>query len=284
MKRAEGHFEGFLETRLFFQTWEPEGPPQGLLVVTHGQGEHSECYNRLVEALADEGWLVLAWDLRGHGRSQGHRGFAGSFLDYVRDFEMLWNRVLPEYREGLPTVFFGHSMGGLIQLKALSGLMGGDKESQILSSPFLGLGLEVPLIKESAAHLLREFLPQVTLHNEIRDEDLTRDPEVLEEFRRDHLRHHKISAGVYVGATECQRSLLARPGIWKGPLLMLLAENDPVVSTKSNRVYFEGLTSPAKELAVFPDRKHELINDLGREEVFTRIIEFLRRRSRNATA
>jgi alpha-beta hydrolase superfamily lysophospholipase len=275
MKRFEGFFEGFQETKLFFQVWETHRDPQGLLVVTHGQGEHSECYHRLVEALAETGWTVLAWDLRGHGRSEGQRGFAANFLDYIRDFESFWNQVLPLYRSKKPTVFFGHSMGALIQLKSLAGFVGGESLPQILSSPFLGLSMQVPTYKEAAAVVLKNVVPQVTLSNEIRDEDLTRDPAVLEEFKTDTLRHHKISAGVYLGAQECQASVLSRPEIWKGPLLMLVSDNDPVVSTKTNLEFFERIKSPCKDCQVFENRKHELVNDLGREEVFDKIRTFL---------
>ena len=275
MKRSEGFFEGFNEMKLYFQTWEPEGPSRGLLVLTHGQGEHSECYLRLVNALESSGWTILAWDLRGHGRSEGQRGFALSFLDYVRDFEVFWKEVVSRYQTTNPTVFFAHSLGGLIQLKAFSGIQGATSQAQILSSPFLGLALEVPPYKEAAAHVLRNWLPHLTLSNEIRNDDLTRDPMVLEEFSRDPLRHNKISSGVYLGAQECQPALLAKPQIWKGPWLLLLAENDPVVSTKVNLQFFERLEMQHKTCVVFENRKHELINDLGREEVFDRIRDFL---------
>jgi len=274
--RSEGFFVGFNETKLYFQTWKPDGPSRGLIIITHGHGEHSESYIRLADALKNE-WTLLAWDLRGHGRSEGQRGYAKSFLDYVRDFEMLWNQVLPTARmPGQPVIFFSHSMGALIQLKALGGLLGGEEQIQILSSPFLGLSMPVPAIKDRASYVLRYLMPHLTLDNEIDFNKLTRDPNVVAQFEKDSLRHSKISAEVYLGGQECQASVLARPEIWEGPLCMLLAENDPVVSTPINLKFYESLTDPKKQLTVFPDRCHELVNDLGREEVFAKIRDFLR--------
>lgn len=275
MKRVEGFFEGHQEMKLFFQAWIPEVPSRGILVVTHGQGEHSESYQRLVDGLKEINWTVLAWDLRGHGRSEGQRGFTASFLDYVRDFEMFWNQVVPLYRGEHQPVYFSHSLGSLIQLKALSGLLCGEEQAQILSNPFLGLSMPVPSYKEIAAQIFRVALPHLTLSNEIRNEDLTSDPAVLEEFAKDSLRHHKISSEVYLGGQECQAEVLARPEVWTAPLLMLLSENDPVVSTRLNLEFFEKIPAGEKKQVVFADFRHELVNEIGRKKVFAIICEFL---------
>lgn len=274
MQRSEGTFEGFQEAKLFFQLWQPP-KPKGLLVITHGHGEHSDCYSRLIDGLKEENLAFVAWDLRGHGRSEGQRGFAHQFDDYVRDFEMLWSRVLPEIKIPGPRAFFAHSMGALVQMKALSGLMEGTEQIQIWSSPYLEASLEVPLAKDIAAIAFRDLLPHVTLSTGVSEEDCTRDPLVLQEFARDSLRHSKMSAGAYLGAQETQKFLLAKPEIWKGPVLMLASDEDPVVRTSTNAKFFEGLRSETKSYEVFPGMKHELVNDIGREHVFEKIRDFL---------
>lgn len=277
LKRSEGFFDGYQDTRLYFQAWHPEGTPKGLLVVTHGQGEHSDCYQRLIEALEPMGWTILLWDLRGHGRSDGQRGYVSSFLDYSRDFEMFCLKIVPRVAESGPVVFFAHSMGGLVQLNALASMADGNVKTQILSSPLLGVAVQVPLVKDIGALFIRELMPRLTLGNEIKPEDLSRDPEVLQEYDRDTLRHRKISAGAYLGAIECANNILARPMVWRGKMLFLLAEKDPVVSTPTTLNFIEGLSHADVESEVFQERKHELINDLGREEVFAKIREFLSR-------
>ena len=78
VQRFEGHFKGSESNELFYQTWTPE-KVRGLFVITHGLAEHSECYHPLAKMLSDDGWLVYAWDLRGHGRSEGKRGYIKNF-------------------------------------------------------------------------------------------------------------------------------------------------------------------------------------------------------------
>ena len=275
-KRSEGFFEGYQDAKLFFQVWDPPAAANGLLVITHGHGEHSEAYHRLIKALEPLGYRILAWDLRGHGRSSGQRGYVASFLDYVRDFEAFHNQVVLKQKDEFPEpVFFAHSMGALVQLKALSSMMNGTQRTQILTSPFLGLALEVPQAKQIAAKFLQTLLPRVTLHNEINPVDLSRDLDVQNEYSRDFLRHRKISSAAYLGALESAESVLVKPDIWQGRMLILLAEQDPVVNTRVNLQFVEGLRRAQKTHHVFERRKHELVNDLGREEVFEKIRAFL---------
>jgi alpha-beta hydrolase superfamily lysophospholipase len=274
-KRSETFFLGAQKNRLFCQIWEP---PQvkGHLVITHGQAEHSGCYHRLVEGLKDLSYAVYAWDLRGHGRSDGQRGYVRSFEDYVKDFEAFLVYLRNEfnlYPEQMNVL--GHSMGGLIQLKAQIENPQWDFHSQILSSPMLGVAIEVPLYKDLAALVFSQVLPTVTMNNEIRYEDLTRDPEVIREYNADVLRHNRISAGAYLGAVETIEILREKINKIQTPTLLQIPTDDPVVGSATTRELFQKLGSKLKFMKEYPDRKHEIYNDLGREEAFQDILHFL---------
>jgi pimeloyl-ACP methyl ester carboxylesterase len=53
--------------RLQTHVWNPLGDRRALLL--HGLASDGACWWRLASQLADDGWMVLAPDLRGHGRS-----------------------------------------------------------------------------------------------------------------------------------------------------------------------------------------------------------------------
>ncbi|MEZ0392734.1 MAG: lysophospholipase, partial [Pseudobdellovibrionaceae bacterium] len=260
-KRSESFFTGNHKTRLFYQIWEPS-QVKGHLVITHGQAEHSGSYQRLVEGLKELSYSIYAWDLRGHGRSDGQRGFVKSFSEYVKDFELFLQHLRDErnlYPKDL--VLLGHSMGGLIQLKMLHDNPHWDFKAQILSSPMLGVAVEVPFYKDLAALLFSKILPTLTLGNEIRYEDLSRDPEVLREYESDFLRHDRISAGAYLGALSAIETLRSENGKIKTPTLWEIPANDPVVGSESSQKLFQMLGSGIKFLKIYPDRKHEIYND-----------------------
>jgi alpha-beta hydrolase superfamily lysophospholipase len=274
-KRSEGFFKGDQDTKLFFQIWEnPDA--QGTIIITHGHGEHSDSYHRLIKAFESDKWSFYGWDLRGHGRSEGRRGYATEFDAYCRDYKLFLRKLLEseKIKKG-PVVLYSHSMGALIQLKTL--LRNHDIlcDAIVVSAPLLGLSLPVPLLKSKGAILLNSLLPQVTLGNEITNDMLTRDFDVIREYEQDALRHTRMSPGVFLGILESWGYVQMRAGEVRVPTLFILPENDPVVSTPKAKTFFEKIESPHKELFIYPESKHELINDINRTTVYADLKKFL---------
>ncbi len=263
--RKESYFLGYQDLKLFYQRWIPE-KTKGQLVITHGHGEHSENYQRVVDALAGEGWSIYAWDWRGHGRSQGQRGFARQFSDYCYDYEAFLSFLLQKklIDTKLPTVFLGHSMGGLIQLRSVLSHSEWTFSAQVLSSPMLGVAMDVPLVKQVAAKVLNNFLPRLTLSSGILNSALTRDPEIIKQHEKDTLRHTRICSGVWFGALEAIQYVKENTKKFEHPLLLQMPDTDQVVSSSASQAYFDSLKEP-KLLKVYSGYKHEIFNDLDRK-------------------
>jgi alpha-beta hydrolase superfamily lysophospholipase len=273
-KRTEAYFRGFLDARLYYQRWTP-AKPKGHLVITHGQGEHSESYSRVVNFLEGEGWLITAWDWRGHGRSDGLRGFARHFNDYSNDFEIFMQTQILSHKGPYPLVLLSHSMGGLIQLKALAQNTDWPIRAQVLSNPQMGVAVAVPEYKQLAAKLVVDLLPKITLFNEIRESDLTSDPEIIAEFAKDSLRHHRISAGVYLGSLENIDYVFKSVQKINCETYLQISSQDPIVSSEANRKMFAALQGP-KKVTEYQGFKHEIYNELKREEALNDLRDFLR--------
>lgn len=275
-RRHEGFLQGHDHTQLFFQVWEnPEAT--GTIIIHPGQGEHSECYNRVVEAVKDHRWSVWCLDARGHGRSDGKRGYAANFEDYVRDYKIFLRKVLADSRvTGKPVVLLSHSMGGLIQLKTLIDEPDVKVTAQVCSAPLLGLALPVPPWKSNAAQLMNRIYPKITMWNEIRNEQLTRDLDIIREFEHDVLRHDSISPGVFLGFQPAWEYVRQNAAQIKTPALFQLPEKDPVVSTEASLDVFAQLGTSAKELKVYGDgARHEMYNDIHRQTVFKDLNDYL---------
>jgi alpha-beta hydrolase superfamily lysophospholipase len=271
-QNRETYFTSKDGQKLFFQSWEPPNPEYGILV-THGQGEHSGSYGQLLQAFAQENCAIYSFDLRGHGRSEGIRGYAKNCFEYLNDFEAFLDFVLAFEKKPKKLFLFAHSMGGLVQLlcqtqdrfiKYYRPLF----HAQILTSPLTEVAVAVPRWKSDAAKMMNKIFPHLTLGNEIEDSMLTRDPLILQGYKQDPLRHKKISSGVFLSFSEVFQVFEQDIHKINLPTLLLIPENDLVVSSPKSSELFVRFQSADKMKVVIPEAKHELINDLCREEVF----------------
>lgn len=97
--------------------WEPVGEPRGILQIVHGISDHARRYDDFASHMAGHGFLVLAEDHMGHGRSGGENTFRGYFnggwFCAVEDTYRLLTVTRAEFPK-LPYVILGHSMGSFM--------------------------------------------------------------------------------------------------------------------------------------------------------------------------
>ena len=275
------NFEKFLQTpdhhRLHFEQWIHPAAKQSLLII-HGQGEHSGSYERLIQDLKSNLHVplnIFSFDFRGHGRSDGIRGYAEHPIEYVEDLETVLAEIRSHWEQN-PLFILAHSMGGLIwtisqKQKRYQECFKKMIRGQILSSPFFGMSLDIPQWKTKSAVFIKTLFPKLTLSNEIEDSLLTDDPEIQTEFRRDPLRHRKISAGVFLGFFDFFSESLEMAKEIQLPTLVFISQTDPVVSFSATQQFFEALGSSKKKILSLSTGKHELLNDISREHIYKSI-------------
>lgn len=263
------------EEKIYYRSWTPSTKYDKILIITHGQGEHSGSYSRVIDFLEDTGYKIYAWDLAGHGRSYGKRGYVKKFSDHIQNFIHIINEI--HSSEKRPIQLLGHSMGGLIQLAATA-----DKEfpktqihKMVFSAPFLDVATPVPFYKDLAAIIIGGYLPKLTLPDGIENSMLSQDPIIHLEYNRDVYRHHWMSSSVYLGVIENSMQLRAAKKKFHCPTLFQIPQEDPVVSSSVTRAFVESLHDPQLTLKEYPNRKHEIYNDIFREEPLGDLKEFL---------
>ncbi len=262
--------------KLFLQSWSnPKVEEKGCVLITHGISEHTECYDHVAKALCDQGWLVYGWDLQGHGRSQGKRGYIADFRDFSKDLICIVRKIKQD--ETKPTHNFhllGHSMGGLITLQALSAEDSPRVQSVILSNPALGLAMEVPKAKEMASHWLNQFWPTLTLSNELRHHLLSRDPQMVASYGKDPLRHNKVSAPLYLGMNAAMKEVMERKDQIHGPLYFQISGKDAIINPQSSLDFYKAFKGE-KKLKIYEESFHEVYNDLNKQEAIDDLVQYL---------
>lgn len=276
MERLEGTFFSFDGLEIFYQLWQSVGAHSNI-VLTHGLSEHSDCYNELAAELVKEGFNVFAWDLRGHGRSEGKRGFVNQFSDYIYDLEHFINHLkAKDFNEVKNFSLLGHSLGGLITLKFLidKGPMGADLA--IVSSPALGIKMEVSGFKRKSADILAAIAPKVTLRNDINYHNLHTNAERIKVYENDPLRHDKISPRLYLGMLDAMKHVQSKCHEIFLPILFQLAGKDKVVDSEKAEAIFSHIGSKHKKMYIYPDSLHEIYNDHERVRVIDDLKQFLK--------
>ncbi|MEL6440508.1 MAG: lysophospholipase [Cyanobacteria bacterium J06621_8] len=267
----EGTFLGANGLELYYQCWHPQASAKAIVVLVHGFGVHSNIFSRLVEFLVQKDLGVYGFDLRGHGRSPGQRGYINSWTEHRLDLAAFLNLV--QIKEShLPLFIIGQSMGGIVtldyvlrtsaqQLKPIAGL--------ILIAP--ALGLCITPWKLTLGKLLSLIYPRFALNTGIDYEAASRDPQVIEANRHDPLRHAQGTARLSTELLKTINWVKGQAQELATPLLLLHGLADRVTPADSSQSFFQHLTLADKELRLYPNSYHELHSDTNCLEVATDI-------------
>src|SRR5688572_23513497 len=167
--------------------------PRITIALLHGYAEHCRRYDHVAKAWNARGIQVIGCDLRGHGKSEGTRGFVERFEDFHRDVDALMDAAKSRAK-GTPIAIFGHSNGALIALHWMLAGNGNDLAGVLLTSPFLGLALKASPIKLAAGRVAARFLPKLGLPSGFTGKDVCADETFQRAYDSDPLIFKNVNA------------------------------------------------------------------------------------------
>ena len=247
------------------QRWFPDGDQHAAVVLVHGGGEHSGRYPHLIKRLLEQGFSVHAADLRGHGRSEGRRGAAGSFGDYLSDLHQVVATVQAAMRHS-PVFLVGYSLGGLVSLMyALDHQT--DLAGLVVAGPALGPGRGVSRPVFAAATALAAIAPRTRTFR-IRPAHLAHDAATVDAYQRDPLVHHgRFETHLLAEILRAMDSLSRRLSELHTPLLVLHGQDDLVADPTASAQALQAAGSTDKQLVIYDSSRHDLFNDTQRLKV-----------------
>ena len=275
VKHGEGTFKGFNELELYEQWWAPAaGDPRAVLVIVHGLKDHSARYAEFADRLAQHGYAVRAFDLRGHGSSEGRRVFVNSFDEYTADLDTFVKRAR---LEGKPLFVLGHSMGGAIatdwvltRKPALAGLL--------LSGA--ALKVDISWFTSGTTRFLGTVFPTLAIFSLDLDK-FSRDPAVVGQCKADPL----VDPGN--GPARTARELLGAISFIgdhmeevEAPLLVMHGGADAITPPEGSRELVKRSRSADKTLKIYDGLFHDLLHEPEKEQVMNDISGWLDAHSR----
>jgi len=272
VRRVTGEFEGAGGVKLFRRSWLPEGEACAAVALVHGYAEHSGRYDWAATRLAEAGYAVHGYDLRGHGQSDGPRVLVRSFNQHLGDLDRLLSLVRTE--QGSAPFLFGHSMGGTIVALSLVNRQP-EVRGAILSGPGLvgprgGLRLMARLFA-----LIGRVRPTMGVRR-LAASGVSHDPQVVAAYEADPLNYHgKIPAGTLRAMLRATGRIQARMQTIDVPLLLLHGSADELTSPEGSRQLYARASSKDKTLKLYDGLAHEVLNEPEKEQVLADLLAWL---------
>jgi len=222
-------------------------------VVVHGLGEHAGRQRNVAEFLARRGFDVIAFDHRGHGRSDGARGALRASDDLVEDLA-----AIVDSSASAPILLVGHSMGGLVALRhALA--RPETVASLVLSSPALDATLSIG--QKLLLATMSRLAPGVAVGNGLDASKISHDPAVVRAYREDPLVHDRITARLARFIVDGARDAIERASALAVPTLLLVAGDDRLVPIAGIHRFAQRAPRELLDERVYDGLWHELFNE-----------------------
>lgn len=279
--------------------WPVAGKPRSIVQIAHGLAEHSARYARLAAALNAAGYGAYASDHRGHGpacdpASLGHLADAGGWASAAGD---LWtvNRHIAAEAPGVRIVLLGHSMGSYLARTVAA------EHSDALAGLILSGSDGAPAAVEMAARALARIErlrlgrrgKSALLHKLIFGDAnkrfepartpfdwLSRDRAEVDAYVADPLCGFPFTVQLAIDLLDARPQALGRASLVPVrkdlPVYVFSGDRDPVGGN------FKGLIADLKAAGftrlstrLYPDGRHEMLNETNREEVTGDLIAWL---------
>lgn len=264
-------------TELFYRAWIPCEPARKALVIFHRGHEHSGRLKDVVRELHLRDIAVFAWDARGHGYSEGPRGYAPSFSCTARDADEFIRHI--SHTHGIRVedmVVLGHSVGAVTVALWVHDYAP-NVRAMVLVTPALRVKLYVPFAK-TALRVMQSILrkKRMFVSSYVKGRLLTHDPEQARRYDEDPLISRRIAVNVLLDMDDAARRLIADARAIRTPALLLAGGADWVVDLRTEREFFDRLGSRVKRMHVFDGMYHDILHEKDRRIVLNEIRVFVR--------
>jgi len=275
--RTERSFDGVGGVRIVYDTWTPQcdgpGAVKGVVVLSHGFGEHARRYDHVAQRFGAAGLVTYALDHRGHGRSGGKRVYVRDISEYTGDFATLVGIARREH-PGIPLIVLGHSMGGGIVF-AYGSDHPADYDLMVLSGPAVAAQDGVSPMLAVVGKRLGALLPGVPVQ-QLDANAVSRDPAVVKAYNEDPLVWHgKVPAGVARALLLVGESMPRRAHAITRPVLVVHGSEDRLIPARGSERMAGEFGSDNVRLEIYPGLYHEVFNEPERDQVLDDVVSWI---------
>lgn len=239
------------------------------ILFVHGAWHAAWCWQEhFMDYFAQHGYATHAFDLRGHGGSEGRTRLRWTRVSqYVADVAQVAQQ-LPA-----PPVVIGHSMGGLVAQKYLETH---DAPAGVLLASVPPAGVLATTLRIARRHPLEFARVNLTwrLYPLVATPQLVRELFFSAQMPEEQLRVYakRIQDEAYLGFLDMLALNLPRPTRVNTPMLVLGADNDAIFHPNEIEATARAYHTQA---VFFPEMAHDMMVEAGWQAVADKIIAWL---------
>jgi alpha-beta hydrolase superfamily lysophospholipase len=220
-------------------------------------------------------YAIYGFDLRGHGRSSGQRGYINTWAEFRNDLQSFLN-LIQQQQPGCPIFLLGHSMGGVIALDyTLHYVQNKSELSGVIAfAPSIGQ-VGVPLSRVILGKLLSQVWPRFSLNIGLDFSAGSRDQKILNSYTQDKLRHTLATARLSTEFFTTVDWIHTQAEKWQIPLLILHGGADRIALPAGSATFYQNVTYPDKLRIEYPGGYHDLHYDINYVEVITDLVNWM---------
>ena len=291
-------------TKIHAMKWIPDKAPRAIFQIIHGMTEYVGRYDAFATFMCEHGFLVVGEDHLGHGLSvqdDKHYGYFGVKGNewMIQDIHQLKLDIQKEY-PGIPYIMMGHSMGSFL-LRQYITMDNGHYADDVAGAIIMGTGWQPPIAMKFGKLLAKgigidelgktapsleqlafgAYLKKIKNPKTTKDW-LTHDEALIEKYVKDPLCMFSFTANAFYhmfSGMEKAHDLEAMKRI-PSTLTMLLISGgeDPVgnygEAVRKAYVAYSDNTDCDVQIEIYPEDRHEVLNELNKEDVYADILEF----------
>ncbi len=256
---------------IFAREWKSSFQTRAVIIIVHGLGEHSLRYDFTARHFNNHGYAVIAFDLQGHGKSGGNRGYATFHQSYIEI-----DRAIREAKNrypNTPVFLYGHSLGASLVLiyaaqrkPMINGL--------IASAPCIRTATPITPFKLAVGKSASYVLPALALGNDLDRSGLSRDPGIVNAYIEDPLVHDRVTSRLGMDLVDLGFFLLQHAPEFTMPCLLMQGTADRIVDPTAT-FEFASKAPSSTTVKKWEGFYHELHNEPEKDEVLKYVEDWI---------